>query len=224
MSLQRTLLEINLRSELEEARAEEELQVCSDKLQRNQQAIKTIEKWHNKVFQKRVERLRFDAGERSARVLYCHGKGYDPRGDREAPSQGNNDIADLLSKTVYVQGADADIPEYKELVEKWYAEVHGVQVTLHREHDESKRGKVYGDVWHMEMDWSSDEQEGKVKYQLLQFRRRYMSDMNLSMKLLKPRLTPDLIQKVISFVPPYTEHLKQRVAELQDRLDSPRPW
>jgi len=163
--------------------------------------------------------------------LYCHGKDYEPRGDREAPSQGNDAIANLLSKTVDVLEDTGfgimttnTITEYKELVEKWYAEVHGVQVTLHREHDESKRGKVYGDLWHMEMDWSSDEQEGKVKYQLLQCRRRYMSDMGLSMRLLKPRLTLDLIQKIISFVPPYTAHLQQRVAEIKDRLDSPKPW
>jgi len=148
-------------------------------------------------------------GQRSATVLYCHGKDEDTHGERPRPEEGNDTIADLF-------------PDDKELVTKWYAWEHGVEVTFQREFHVSKRRKVYGKRHLMEIAWGSDELERKLKHELLQPCRRYTSDMKLALKLF--RLTPHIIQKVMSFMPPYTTHLQQQVDAEQERLDSPKPW
>lgn len=203
-----------MRSELKEVRAAAELEEEQGNLRRNQQAIKMIEKWHDAVIEQRVRLLTIEPGRRSAdKLLYCHEKDfdYDPgRGHLRVP-EGNDAIAEVFENN-------------RELVTKWYAEVHGIKVTWTDVVDRRSRRRVYGTLYYMTIDWSSDEQERKMKDQLLRPGRRYTSDMKLSMKHLEPHLTTAVINKVMSFVPTYTDHLKQQTAEIRDRLASPKPW
>jgi len=210
MAMQAELLEKALRHELKETIAEAEHEKVRCQLQSNQSAIEKIAKWHDEVIRERMLSAEVLPGTRWAAVRYCMAVGH----------------AHLAKNTSLERSISEIFSTKRELVEKWYASEQGIYgISWPYEWDLSSSGKIrHGKAWLMMFRFGSAEVEARLKSELLVNARRYESDANLTLRLLKPEFSENIVGHVMRFLPPYAQHLEQETHQLAKRLESKKPW